>query len=261
MKPRISGACSCAWYATPRPPPRSTWRMAKPCARSRVDQRQHPVDGFQNRVGVHQLRADMAAHALGRKVRQMARALVDRFGLARCRCRTCARAVRSKCTDASTRPRRDSRAAAKPACTPRRARQRIDQRQFRLRLAIEHADAALERVIHLRGGLAHAGKNHLATDRRPRLQHAIQFAAGNDVESRAGLAPAARECRATSWPSPRSRRCAASRRGLRRKRGNFPEWRRSNTRTRACRPAARYPPAARLRSTDPGWSNGTWRYD
>ena len=61
-------------------------------------------------------------------------------------------------------------------------RQRIDQGQLRLRLAIEHADAALERVIHFGGGLPHARKHHpgwLAA----RAHDTIQFAAGNDVET------------------------------------------------------------------------------
>ena len=62
----------------------------------------------------------------------------------------------------------------------------IDQRQLRFRLAIEAVNAAGQRVFDFAGGLAHAGEDH------PRwvaagLQHAKQFAAGNDVEARAGL--------------------------------------------------------------------------
>ena len=62
----------------------------------------------------------------------------------------------------------------------------VDQRQFRFRLAIEAVDAARERVFHFGRGLAHAGENHLGRIAAG-LEHAKQFAAGNDVEARAGF--------------------------------------------------------------------------
>ena len=74
----------------------------------------------------------------------------------------------------------------KPAFLPRRDGLGVDQREFRLGFAIEAVDAAFQRIFHFRGGLADAGEDDL---RRvaARLKDAVQFAAGDDVEARAGL--------------------------------------------------------------------------
>ena len=62
----------------------------------------------------------------------------------------------------------------------------VDQREFRLGFAIETVYAAFQSIFHFRGGFADAGKHDL---RRvsARLQDAVQLAAGDDVEARAGL--------------------------------------------------------------------------
>ena len=64
--------------------------------------------------------------------------------------------------------------------------QRIDQGKLRFRLAVEAVDAALERIVDLIGGLADARENH--SGRIPAsLDHTEQFAARDDVETRAGF--------------------------------------------------------------------------
>ncbi len=50
---------------------------------------------------------------------------------------------------------------------------------------------ALERQVDLRGGLAHAGEDHAAHSLGRGGQHALQLAAGDDVEARAARRPAA----------------------------------------------------------------------
>ena len=49
----------------------------------------------------------------------------------------------------------------KPAFLPRRAALAVDQREFRLGLAVEAVYAAFQRVFHFRGGFADAGKHDL----------------------------------------------------------------------------------------------------
>ena len=102
---------------------------------------------------------------------------------------------------------------AKPRLHAAARGQRIDQRQLGLGLAIEHVDAALQRVVHLAGGLAHAGEHDFGRIAAG-LDHAIEFAARHDIEPRAGLGQQRQNGRATNWLLPRSRRCAAGRQGF-----------------------------------------------
>ena len=92
---------------------------------------------------------------------------------------------RWKCRRAWPRPRPDSRAAPRE---PSRggARQRVDQRQFRLRFAIEVLTSRRQRLVDLAARFPDSRKNHRLRIAAG-LQHAIQLAAGNDVEARAGL--------------------------------------------------------------------------
>ena len=97
-----------------------------------LHQRQHAVDGFQDRVGVHQLRADVAAHALGRQVRQIARALIDGFGVRNVDTEfVFAQAGRNIRMRGSVYIGIHADGEARLHAAPRR--QRIDQRQLRLR--------------------------------------------------------------------------------------------------------------------------------
>ena len=62
----------------------------------------------------------------------------------------------------------------------------VDQREFRFGFAVEAVDAAFQRVFHFGGGLADAGEDDLRGVAAG-LKDAIEFAAGDDVETRAGL--------------------------------------------------------------------------
>ena len=68
------------------------------------------------------------------------------------------------------------------------ARAGREQLQLRLAFHVELQNAGLEREVDLRGGFSHAGKDHAAGGIRRGGQHALQFAAGDDVETGAVLA-------------------------------------------------------------------------
>ena len=70
----------------------------------------------------------------------------------------------------------------KPAVFAEARRLGVDQREFRLRFAVEAVDAALQRVFHFRGGFADAGEDDLRGVAAG-LKDAVEFAAGDDVET------------------------------------------------------------------------------
>ena len=73
--------------------------------------------------------------------------------------------------------------SATRACYSAPRRQRVNQRQFRLGLAVETMNAAFERILDLIRRFSHPGEHHL---RRvaARFQNAEQLAAGDNVEAR-----------------------------------------------------------------------------
>ena len=62
----------------------------------------------------------------------------------------------------------------------------VDQGEFRLGFAVEAVYAALQRVFHFGGGFADAREDDLRGIAAG-LKDAVEFAAGDDVETRAGL--------------------------------------------------------------------------
>ena len=136
--------------------------------------------------GVQDLRADVAAHAVGREAAEAAGAVVDRAPLRRWRCRTCAGSGRSRCTGGWTASTSGLTRIEKPAFTPRRAA-----------MASISASSASDSQLKLwmpfaartrppSRGLADAGEHDLRRIAAG-LQHAKQLAAGDDVEAGAGF--------------------------------------------------------------------------
>ena len=87
-----------------------------PSRRNWPHQLGHPLHGRAKRLRRANLRTDVHADAVRLKPAVARRALVDRAAPGEYRCRTCARAGRSRCTDASRQRRRDSRAAQSAPC-------------------------------------------------------------------------------------------------------------------------------------------------
>jgi hypothetical protein len=69
-------------------------------------------------------------------------------------------------------------------------RQRVDQRQLRLRFAIETKMPAGERGVDS-GAVLPTPEKTIFLGIAAGLEHAVEFASGNDVETRAGLRRAA----------------------------------------------------------------------
>ena len=159
--------------------------MGCPWARKCVGERQHLVHGFENRTGVENLRADVAAHALGHQVAELPRAFVDggRAGDGDAEF-VLAEAGGNVGMGDGVHVGVDADGEAGLLAEARGLG--VDQREFRLRFAVEAVDAAFQRVFHFRGGLADAGEDDLRGVAAG-LKDAVQLAAGDDVETRAGL--------------------------------------------------------------------------
>ena len=144
-------------------------------------QRQHLVQGFENRAGVQDLRPDVATHAFGHQVAELPRVIVD-GGRAGDGDAELVLAQAGGYVGMGDSVHVGVDADGKAGCFAETRRLGVEQRQLRLRFAVEGADAALQRVFHFRGGLADSGEDDLRGVAAG-FQDAVEFAAGDDVET------------------------------------------------------------------------------
>ena len=146
-----------------------------------LDQRHHLVYGFEDGARIQDLRADVAAHAVHDQARQAAGTLIDGLHLRDADPElVLAQAGDDVGMGLRTDVRIHAHGDARPNAAPRR--QRVEERQLGLGLAIEAVYARSQRVLHLARGLAHARKDHPG-GLSAGLQHAKKLAARNDVEA------------------------------------------------------------------------------
>ena len=102
-------------------------------------------------------------------------------------------------------------------------RQSVDQRQLRLRFAIENENSGGQRRVDFGRGFADAREYDLLGIAAG-LQHAKQLAAGNDVESRSGLGQQPQHGQVAIGLHRVADGVRQLRRRLRRRRGSSREW-------------------------------------
>ncbi len=148
-----------------------------------VDQRQHAVSGLEQRRRVGQLRADVAVDARHFEVGHIRRTAVQVEGVC---VRHAELVLFESGGDVGVRLRIDIRVDAERDRRRRTVRlgHLVDAREFGCRLDVEALDVGLERLLDLGAGLAHTGEHHLARV-SPGREHACQFSARDDVETRA----------------------------------------------------------------------------
>ena len=146
-------------------------------------------------------------------------------------------AVRSKCRDACSPARRDSRGTrCAPACASGPAHS-ASVHSLRLAFDVKQENARLQRQPHLLTCFSHTGEHDFSRRVLVDPQHPLQFTAGNNVETRNPSRPAG--AGSTGWNSPsRSSRWCAARAGTRAEKSACDrEWWMQNRRTRACQNA------------------------
>ena len=152
-----------------------------------INEREHLVDCFEKRVGVEDLRADVATNSFDETLARLRLLGHRRLPLPRYRCRICDRSSRSKCRDASPHRHLDSRGSATRARVFKSAGDGVDDSssspsdsQLKMWMPLRRAYSISSAVFPTPEKTTFAGSP-------PALMHTEEFAAGDDVEARAGF--------------------------------------------------------------------------